>query len=93
VLNTAAAPNNPTDASAKNSLRDFAMLPPLRLCVVALVPHSSNITRLGIAKARAAAQRSRRAGFCKHGFPVPARKSFLFCFHAIASFLNLVHCG
>ena len=62
-------------------------------CVLARVPHSSNITRVRIAKARAAAQRSRRADFCNHGFLVAVRKSFLFCFHAIASFLNLVRCG
>jgi hypothetical protein len=64
------------------------MLPPLRLSVLARVPHIFNITSVRIAKARAATSRSRSADFYKHGFFVAARKSFLLCFHAIANFLN-----
>jgi hypothetical protein len=56
--------------------------------VPARVPHISNITRVRIAKARVATQRSRGANFSKHGFFVAVRKYFVLCFLEIANFLN-----
>src|SRR5277367_1571482 len=34
ACNATAAPNSPAEASDKNSLRDFAMLPPLLICLL-----------------------------------------------------------
>ena len=86
ACNTTAPPNNPTDASAKNSLRDFAMLPPLRHRVLARVPHISNITRVRIAKLRGRRRRNRS----QYGFITPTRKCFSLVVSDLAVFLYCV---